>query len=699
MSATNTLNTVEERLRRWFPLTLAALGILAWSNVYSCTFIFDDMNTITDNGRLHRLWPPWDAVSVPTRFVAELSFALNHAIGGFNPADFHVTNLVIHIVAGLLLYGLVRRTLCLPSLADRFGRSSATLAFFVAALWLVHPLQTESVTYIVQREESLMGALFLAVFYAFVRSLDTPRPSVWRGIAWGLCLLGMGVKEIMVTAPVLLILFDGTFVADGWRDVVRQRGRFHAAMLATWAGFAVLFVLFLRTQEGGTDAIYNVAQRWTYLLTQSQAVLLYLRLIVIPWPLCLDYQWPLIETWREVSWQAPLVVCMASLAGYGTWRRKPWAFCIIGFFIILAPTSTLIPLPDIVFEHRMYLPLATTLALLILGSYHLCCTFPPGRARALRLVGGILLVIAIPILATMTWVRNQDYRTEATMWRDVIRKRPDNYRAYIAYSSSLLKDHQPAAALEVTQALLARLPDYTNVPHDELMRQWRAHLSMPVDHYAVAHGNLGAAYLALDRYEEALAQFCEAARVLPNTPWTHSKVAMALFFSGRTAAAIEAWRVALSMAPHDSQTLTFLAVALVKQGQDREAVERYREALRYSPGDPFVRMQLAWMLATHPDDAIRNGSEAVTVAEPLVEMARGLSARALDVMAAAQAEAGTMEAAIRTAEQALQLAGQESNPSGLAPSELSAATDIQHRLELYRAGKPYRATARPGTQE
>jgi tetratricopeptide (TPR) repeat protein len=706
MSATNPLNLASERLSRWFPLTLVALGILAWSNVFACAFIFDDKIMITGNARLHHLWPPWDAVTVPTRWVVDLSFALNHAISGFNPADFHLTNLAIHIVAGLLLYGLVRRTLRLPALADRFGAQAALLGFLVAALWLVHPLQTESVTYIVQRMESLMGAFYLAVFYTFVRSFDSLRPDSWRGLAWGLCLLGMGTKEIMVTVPPLLILFDATFVADGWGDAVRRRWRIHAAMLATLAGFVALFYWGVVRARSHGDVFYDASARWSYLLTQPQALLLYLRMTVIPWPLCLDYKWPLVETWRQVLWQAPLVASMAAFSAYGACRRQPWAFCSAWFFVILAPTSSLIPLQDVVFEHRMYLPLAGALAFAIVGTGSLAAHLPAGRACALRWAGGTLLGLAIPVLASLSWVRNQDYRTEETMWRDVIRKRPDNYRAYVACSTAFLQDHRTVEAMRMSQAALARLPDYTGIPYDELMRLRRAHQNMPIAEYAMLRNNLGAAYLALDRHAEALAQFREAVRVLPQAAWAHSNVAKALYFAGEVKAAIDTWRVALSIAPRDSQTLTFLAIALVAQGQDREAAEKYRAALRSNPGDAFVRAQLAWMLATHPDDAIRNGRDAVTVAEPLVTMAQGLSARALDVLAAAYAEAGHIEAAVRTAEQALALAKGEQNSGMPAPALLpstrpAAATtdtsimDMQQRLDLYRAGKPYRTAAAP----
>jgi len=619
----------------------------------------------------------------------DLSFALNRAISGFNPADFHLTNLAIHVTATLLLYGFVRRSLLL---APSVGRPApaAWLAFLVAALWTVHPLQTESVTYVVQRAESLMGAMGLGVCYAFVRSLDAPRPGRWRALAWMLCLLGMGTKEMMVMVPFLLVLFDATFVTDSWIETLRKRAWFHTAMIATLAGFAALLATGMARAADEGGLFYGESLRWRYLLTQSQALLHYLRLTILPWPLCLDYRWPLVAGWRDVIWQAPLVGAFVAAAAYGAIRHRRWAFPAMWILAILAPTSSVLPLPDVVFEHRMYLPLAGVLAMAVVGGYVLIGSLPlAGRRWAQRAAVGVALLVTLAF-AGLTWQRNTDYRTEEAMWREVIHARPGSLRAYVSLSTALLAEHRPGDALVVARALLDRVPDYQGVPFAELERRWKARPETPVIEYAMAHNNVGAAYLALDRNAEAEPHFREAARVVPRAYWAHSNLAKALYFQGRRAEAVASWRTAVALQPKDQQTQTYLAVALAAGGQDREAIEHFRAALELNPDDAFVRAQLAWTLATHADAALRDGAEAVRVAEPLLAQAEGRSARAFDVVAAAYAEAGRLPEAVHAEEQALQLILRPT--PGAAPSSVLPA-EVRERLALYGQGQPYRQRA------
>ena len=686
----DTAPDTEARLRRWAPILLAALGVLAWSNAFSCAFILDDKTMILGNPRLHRLWPPWLAISVPTRWVADLSFALNHALSGFNPADYHLTNLAIHLTGAWLLFGLVRRTLLLPVFEKRFAGHAALLGLATAALWLVHPLQTESVTYVVQRIEALMGLAYLAVFYTFTRSLQSPHPGRWRLAAWVLCLVGMGTKEIMTTAPVLLLAFDASDGAGSWRAVWTERRGFHAAMWLTLLAFGGLLAMGIVRAQSDGGLFYGDSLRWRYLLTQAQVILHYLRLTFVPWPLCLDYRWPLVDSWRQVVWQAPLVAGVVVSAMAGVIRCRPWAFPVLAVFVILAPTSSVMPLPDAAFEHRMYLPLAALLALAVVAAAHAIAPRPIPAARAAIVLAAVLA----GGFAGLTWLRNKDYRDEDTMWRDVIAKRPDNYRAYISLSTSLLNDHRPAEALDVTKALLSRMPDYRAMPAGDVERRWRAHPELPFADYAMGHNNLGAAYLAMDRNAEALAHFQEAVRVMPHAHWAHSNVAKALYFAGHTNEALAAWAMALEINPKDGQTRTFLAIALAAQGRMAEALGHFRQVLALNPDDAFVRAQVAWMLATDPDPALRDGPQAVLLAESLVRNSEGQSARAMDILAAACAETGRWEDAVRFAEQAIALGRQNSTA---APGAV-AARDMEDRLRLYRDHRPYHQDGKGGPE-
>jgi len=698
---------------RWFPLLIVAAAFLGWSNSYLCSFIFDDTGMILRNPRIHHLWPPWEAITVPTRFVADLSFAANAAIGGFNPADFHMTNLLIHVVAGLLLYGLMRRLLLLPRLRPLFGEAAAPLALTIALMWLVHPLQTESVTYIVQRIEALMGLFYLLVLYTFVRSADSPHPKRWLTLSWFCCLVGMGTKEVIVTAPLAVFLCDGILVSDSWREAIRRHWRYHLALASTLIFFLLLFWLStIRAQAAG--GLFTKANRWDYLLTQSQSIVRYLRLSFVPTGLCLDYRWPLVHSPAEVWPELLAVAGLLFVTAWGTIRRRLFAFPAACFFVVLAPTSSLIAL-DAIFEHRMYLPLASVLALFVLAAYRLLHLAPAGdgtKPRLRSLCAGVFAFAVVLLFVVLTRQRNLDYRSEEAMWRDVLHKRPDNYRTYISLSTALVSENRPQEAIEVCHDLLRRLPDFSRLPFDEIERRFNRDRTVPAAEYAMGRNNLGAALLEMDRIEEAKSNFIESVRVMPAGPWGFSNLGKTLFFERRYEEALLQWQEALRLQPNDVQTHTFLGITYVMLKRLPDAVRQYETAIQIAPGSPFQRAQLAWLLATCDDDKIRNGERAVEIAAPLPAMSANESPRALDVLAAAYAEAGRFEDATRTAEQALTLAlrlqSLKSGANGASASQdrlnteglsLSASTntvlsvgDIRRRLDLYRQRKPYRGS-------
>jgi hypothetical protein len=221
----------------------------AYSNSFSGPFIFDDLSSIQDNEAIRSLRsaevliPPGKA-NVARRLLTNLSFAVNYAIGKLDVRSYHVVNLLIHLLAALALFGIVRRTLLLPALRDRFGRASTGLATAVALIWALHPLQTESVTYIVQRAESLMGLCYLLTLYAVIRGATSERPRPWYAAAVVVCALGMGAKEVMATAPIVVLLYDHAFLSGSFRETFHRRGALYLGLAATWAVLAAILLLY-----------------------------------------------------------------------------------------------------------------------------------------------------------------------------------------------------------------------------------------------------------------------------------------------------------------------------------------------------------------------------------------------------------------------------------------------------------------------
>jgi len=176
--------------------------------------------------------PRWSGIT--GRQLINLSLAVNYAVGGTRVWGYHALNLAVHILAGLTLFGIVRRTLLQPRLRGRFGAAANGLALTTAVLWTVHPLQTESVTYIIQRCESMMGLFYLLTLYCFIRGAASQRPRLWYGLCVTACALGMACKEVMVSAPLMVLLYDRTFVSGSFRVAWRRHGRLLGALAGTW---------------------------------------------------------------------------------------------------------------------------------------------------------------------------------------------------------------------------------------------------------------------------------------------------------------------------------------------------------------------------------------------------------------------------------------------------------------------------------
>ena len=223
--------------RVWLgPAVIAAAAVACYANSLTAPLLFDDRH-IQESPLIHTLRPGWRLLENP-RAVALYSLALNYALHGEEVAGYHLVNLAIHLAAGWLLLGLVQRTLCSPRLAARCGDAAWPLAMAVALLWTVHPLQTQAVTYIIQRMESLMSLFYLATLYAFVRARSSARPVRWYLVSIACCALGMGTKEVMVTAPLMVLWYDRALAADSWRQLVMRRSWYYLGLAGTWGVLA-----------------------------------------------------------------------------------------------------------------------------------------------------------------------------------------------------------------------------------------------------------------------------------------------------------------------------------------------------------------------------------------------------------------------------------------------------------------------------
>ena len=557
-------------LAAWLPpLLLIGAALSAYWNSFAGVFILDDKVRILRAAHIRQLFPLAAVMANTSRPFVELSLAINYALGGVNPWGYHAFNLAVHVLAGLVLFGIVHRMLESARLRPRYAGAAGWLAAVIAIVWTVHPLQTESVTYTIQRAESLMGLCYLLTLYCMLRGAASAHRGRWYLAAVIACWLGMGCKEVMVTAPLLTLLYDRMFLSASFAEALRRRWALYAGLAASWC----LLAFLLATSRVEEQAVMVAGLTpWGYALTQFGVIVHYLRLSAWPAPLVLDYAWPLTESVAAALPRAAVVLALLAATLMALLRRFWAGFWGAWFFAVLAPTSSVYPIADIAFEHRMYLPLAAVVVLAVIGAYDaLEIAFrriaAPGLLR--RCVQFGLAGAAIVALSTTTARRNEDYRSEYALWSDNVAKRPDNPRAQYTLGNVLDRMGKPTEAISHFSEAVRLKPDYVD-----------------------PHVNFGAILLAQGKLDEAIAQFTEAVRLKPNSSEAHNNLGAAYFSQGKVKEAVAHLTETVRLNPSAAGPHYNLGVALATQGRFEEAIVQYNAALGIEPNHPEARNYL-----------------------------------------------------------------------------------------------------------
>lgn len=561
---------VARRDRTGLAAVLIVFALIAvYANSLRAPFVFDDIPAIVENATIRDLGnlrlvlsPPAEiGSSANSRPLVNLSLALNYAAGGLDPTGYHAVNILLHALAALTLFGLVRRTCLLPRVRGRLGPVALPFALSTALVWAVHPLQTETVTCAIQRTEGLVGLFYLFAVYALVRAAETGASDrarrVWAVVLFTSCLLGVLAKELMATAPVVLWLFDRTFLAGNFREAWRQRRGLYLALLATWLPLA--WLMMSGGKRGGTVGFGLGMSSWDYALTQCQALILYLRLAVWPHPLVMDYGLDVVSGPGEVWPQALLLLGL--LAGtVVALRRWPVAgFLGAWCFLILAPSSSVVPLiSQTIAEHRMYLPLAALVTGLVAGLW-------TWLGRRAWLVTGVIIVT----LGVVTVARNHDYRSALAIWEDTAVKAPGSARAH----NNLVSELIPAGRIDEALA------------HGE-----RAVALAPAD--ASMRVNLGTALQVAGRTPEAVAQYEEALRLDPANVDGQFNYGIILAGLRRLPEARAYFESVLRVKSSHVGARINLGNVLTDLGLRQEGMQQYREALALAPANPEAHYNL-----------------------------------------------------------------------------------------------------------
>lgn len=577
-----------------FPVLRAAVVLVvavaaAYANSFRGPFVFDDIRTLAENPTIRAfssaLFPPANGMTTSGRPLANLSFALNYALSGSTVWSYHALNLAVHVLAALTLFGLVRRTL-----AQRRDSSANAIAFTAALLWALHPLQTESVTYLVQRTEALCALCLLLTLYCGARAFASGSRR-WAALSVAACFGGMACKEVMAAAPLLVLLYDRAFFAGSFGAALRARPRYYAALAASWLLLAAL--VLHSGDRGGSAGFATTTTPLAYALTQLVALPRYLGLAFVPRPLVFDYGTATVTGGLAVFAGAVLLLALLGATAIALRRAPALGFLGAAFFLILAPSSSVVPIAtQTIAEHRMYLPLAVVALLVAVGLHRL--------SPRVALPVASLLALS---LGTATFARNRDYRDATTLWADTAAKRPANPRAHYNLGLAQLAAGQPEDAAASFRRAVALRSDYAQAHDalglacarlgriDEAIRHATAAVQF-APHLAAPHINLGAALAQAGRTAEAIAAYADAARLEPTAADVHAQWGLLLARNDRAAEALGPLEAAVRLAPDNAAYLANLGNALLVLGRVDEAIARYEAALQRDPANTRLRANL-----------------------------------------------------------------------------------------------------------
>ncbi|MCC7011550.1 MAG: hypothetical protein IT454_03220 [Planctomycetes bacterium] len=599
-------------LARLVPLAILLVAWLAYSNGAAGVFVFDDHTDITDNVAIRQPWPPWRVIvdqgqsGVSGRPLVALSYALNYEACGYSTAGWHWVNVALHALTALAVYGCVRRALASEPFALRWGTRALAIASAVALVFAAHPLSTGVIMYRGQRVESMMALFFTLTMYCALRAFAAPQSRWWPRLAVVSCALGTGCKEVIVGAPLLVALYDASFVARSWSAAFRARKRLYLGLFGTWALIALWVVL----AQGRSESVgfgYEGMGVWQYLTTQAWAVPHYLRLALWPDPLIFDFGvQPISEVGRWLP-RGLLVLALLALTAWGLAKRHGLAFLGAWWFVILAPSSSVLPIvTELIVEHRAYLPSAA----LLLGAALSVAWVLERLQRPLRLALGFAMTLAaLALFVPLTRARNATYHSELGLWADTVAKLPTNARAHASYANDLRVAGRVAEAGEHYAKAVELAP---NDPY------W--------------HANYGTWLTDQNRLDEAIAELERARELLPTYGMTLQNLGIAYQRRGESDKALDAWLAGLEVGtPAVAYVALQVHTLLAQRGREREALAALRRGVQWARGDAELLSRAARALLEARDPALRAPSEALAYAQRAFTLSNGTDAAALEL--------------------------------------------------------------------
>jgi len=582
-------------MKRLSFVMISVLGIIIYANTFHCSFHLDDQSSVIYNFTIRDIhyWPNiWNFL--PRRFLLYLSLALNYHFSALDVFGYHLFNLGVHLGTAILVWWLTLLTFSTPAMKnEKIAQYAETLALLAGLVFVAHPIQTEAVTYIVQRAASMAAMFYVASLCLWVQSrlLQDKNPAVVTRkfyYAGALCtaVMAMFTKETAITLPLIIVLYELCFFKT------KKNFNWQYAVPFLMMVFIIPLTMLLTetrpvrlqelSREPGISSIH-------YLLTQFRVMVTYARLAFLPVHQNLDYDYPVFKSF----FQLPVITSFLFLLMILCWakhlfsKHRVLAFSIFWFFLTIVPESSVVPIKDVIFEHRLYLPLVGYSMFLVCGAYYLW------RGKHFRTMIKVLLVI-IAWYAILTYQRNKVWENEITLWNDTLRKSPHAARPYnglgMAYET---QGELPLALFNFNKAIEID-PNFTEAYNNRgnvYSKQGRFtqalsdfNKTIELDpNFGDAYNNRGNLYSQQGNFTQALSDFNKAIEINPGLAWGFYDRAICYVKQGNVLQALADYNRVMAIDPNIAEAYNNRGILYAEAGRLTQALSDYNRAIQLNP--------------------------------------------------------------------------------------------------------------------
>jgi len=632
-----------------FGLFLVVVTLIAYGPVWHAGFIWDDDAYLTQNplltapDGLRRIWFSLDS---PSQYfpLTYTTFYLERGLWGLNPAGYHLVNLLLHAANALLVWRVLAR-LRVPG------------AWLAAAVFALHPVQVESVAWITERKNVLMGFFFLLTLWAWLKFIDEQSKRPWRFYVLALVFYALALlaKTTACTLPAaLLLILWLKKMPINWRRLGQV-----APFVAMGIGMGLVTVWWERHHQGTQGKLFEIGPVERVLIA-SRALWFYAGKLF--WPSNLIFSYPRWTISASDPGAYGWVLATAAL-GVVIWRARRWAgrsmeVAAVYFAATLSPVLGFIMLYTFLYsfvaDHYQYLACIGPIALAVAGM-----KIGLGRVAAAKpFLQPVLAAALLMALGALTWRQCGMYANVETLWQATLRQNPNSWLAQGDLGNVCLQKGQVDEAIAHFQKALEIKPNY-----------------------AITHYNLGVSFYLLGRIDEALPQYEKAVELKPDYAEAHNNLGLIFFQQGRLDEALPQYEKAVELKPDYAEAHNNLGLIFFQQGRTDEAISQYQKALEIQPDSAEAQKNLAWVLATCANASLRNGNKAVELARQANALTSGGNPMILRTLAAAFAEAGRFGDAARSARNAIELAR--------AAGREDMVAQLNGELKRYEAGLPF----------